>query len=89
MAATAPEIKRADSNSLQQRALKVNLKVYQWTRALGENAPKVLDSLKQRIGLGTGRALLFPRKQASDSGEPFSQPLQQMITGLQCEELRP
>jgi hypothetical protein len=76
-------------DSLQEWALKMNLKVSQGTGAFREEESKVFYGLQERIALSTGRGLLLSREQAPQAGEFLSQPLQQMITGLQRKGQRP
>jgi len=75
--------RRAQFGSLQERALKVELIIGAGTVALGKEAAQMFHRLEERIGLRTGRGLLLPAERRAHRRQAPSQPVQQMVKGLQ------
>lgn len=80
--------RRAQFGSLQERALKVELIIGTGAVALGKEAAQMFDRLEERIGLRTGRGWLLPAKPRAHCRQAPSQPVQQMVKGLQRKRQR-
>jgi hypothetical protein len=65
--------------SLQERALKVKLKVRRRTDALGEKTPQMFCGLEQRIRLRTDWNLLLPAQQGTHLRQSRFESVQQVV----------
>jgi hypothetical protein len=78
-----PERRKGNLGLLQEWALKVHLKIGQWPLAIGKYPEQMFQGLEPRIGLRARRRFLLPAQHRSDRRQALSQPLSQMVKGLQ------